>query len=124
MCSSVKDVQKICTISVAASISNISVTASASVVSSSITTTASLSVARAAAALTGAGGGGQYFHFCQFLGHNYIIFVCCAIFVALSISVLYFTTISFVLAMIAMSSALSLFFVLPTGRPALLRSCV
>ena len=50
--------------------------------------------------------------------------LCAYFFVGLSLSVLYFTTIAFVLKMIAMWSALFLFFVLQTGRPALLRSCV
>ena len=63
MCSSVKDVHNICTISVAAERSNIAVNASALFVSSSVTTTASLSVARPAAALTGAGGDGRSLHF-------------------------------------------------------------
>ena len=47
MCSSVKDVQNICTISVAEARYNIAMTASASFVSSSITTTSSSSIARA-----------------------------------------------------------------------------
>ena len=46
------------------------------------------------------------------------------VFVALSLSVLYFFTVSFVLKMAAMLSALFLFFSLPTGRPSLLCSCV
>ena len=63
MCSSVKYVHNICTISVAAEKSNISVTASALFISFSVTTTASSSVVRTAVALTGSVGGRQSLHF-------------------------------------------------------------
>ena len=57
-----------------------------------------------------------------FARHIFAVYL--VVFVALSIYVLYFTTISLVLTMIDMSYALLLFFVIPTGRPTLSRSCV